>query len=335
LPESTTETYQARTRNAGQRRRQQHKAQRAATKQASTKDKKNESTTSRPTTCSILNPSKPKKRHGITITSDTVNHVSSVFAAPPLSHPDSTPEPITHSSLPAHAFWTANAVVDPSTGTAMEYPQLKLDEDSKLWLAAPSREMDCLAQGKQPDMPTGSKMMHFLDHRNLPAGRKATYLRIVAAIKLHKVETHRIRFTVGGNRIDYYLSTPTADLETIKLLLNSTVSTRNAKMLTADIAFFYLGTPMDRYEYMRIPAKDIPANIMEQYNLDPPWTCPHRDSKRYVWPSTSRHLSLQPPRPALGPFRLYASQAHTGIFPSCHPSCHLLPRGQQLCHQVC
>jgi len=43
LPESPTETYQARTRNAGQRRRQQHKAQRAATKQASTKDKKNES----------------------------------------------------------------------------------------------------------------------------------------------------------------------------------------------------------------------------------------------------------------------------------------------------
>jgi hypothetical protein len=26
---------------------------------------------------------------------------------------------------------------------------------------------------------------------------------------------------------------------------------------------------MDRYEYMRIPAKDIPADIMEQYNLAP------------------------------------------------------------------
>ena len=38
-------------------------------------------------------------------------------------------------------------------------------------------------------------------------------------------------------------------------------------MLTADIEIFYLGTLMDRYEYMRIPAKDIPADIMEQYNL--------------------------------------------------------------------
>ena len=45
---------------------------------------------------------------------------------------------------------------------------------------------------------------------------------------MHKVETHRIRFTVGGNRIDYKgkASTPTANLETIKLLLNSTVSKR-------------------------------------------------------------------------------------------------------------
>ena len=35
-------------------------------------------------------------------------------------------------------------------------------------------------------------------------------------------------------------------------------------MLTADIIKkIYLGTPMDRYEYMRIPAKDIPADIME------------------------------------------------------------------------
>jgi hypothetical protein len=192
-----------------------------------------------------------------------------VFAEPPPSHPKSLPEPITHSSLPAHAFWSANAVVDPSTGIAKEYPQLKLGEDSKIRLAAASREIGCLAQGKEPAMPTGSNTMHFLDHRNLPAGCKATYLRVFTAIKMHKVETHRVRFTVGGNRIDYKgkVSTPTANLETIKILLNSSVSTSNAKMLTTDNEIFYLGTPMDCYEYMRIPAKDTPANIMEQYNL--------------------------------------------------------------------
>jgi len=88
---------------------------------------------------------------------------------------------------------------------------------------------------------------------------------------MHKVETHRIRFTVGGNRIDYKgkVSTPTANLETLKILLNSTVSTPNTKMLTSCIENFYPGTPTDRYEYMRIPAKDIPADIMEQYNPAP------------------------------------------------------------------
>jgi hypothetical protein len=140
-----SKTYQARTSNAGQRRRQRHKAQRAATKQAIKQKKKNESTTSRPTTRSVSNPSKPKKRHGTKITSHTVNHVSSVFAEPPPSHPTPTPEPINHFSMPVHAFWTANAAVDPSTGTAMEYPQLKLGEGSKLWLAAASRESGCLA----------------------------------------------------------------------------------------------------------------------------------------------------------------------------------------------
>jgi hypothetical protein len=195
----------------------------------------------------------------------------------------------------------------------MEYPQLKLGEDSKLWLAAASREIGRLAHGKQPDMPTGSNTMHFLDHRDLPAGRKATYLRIVAAIKMHKVETHRIRFTVGGGRIDYKgkVSTPTATLETIKILLNSTVSTPNAKMLTADIKFFYLGTPMDRYEYMRIPAKDIPANIMEQYNLAP---LVHNSHVLTKIRKGMYGLSLQPPCPALG-LSDYTPVKHTpGLF---------------------
>jgi hypothetical protein len=39
--------------------------------------------------------------------------------------------------------------------------------------------------------------------------------------------------------------------------------------MTVDIKDFYLNTPMDRYEYMKIPVKDIPRCIMQQYNLAP------------------------------------------------------------------
>jgi hypothetical protein len=102
-----------------------------------------------------------------------------------------------------------------------------------------------------------------------PADRTTTYLRIVAALKSNKTEPKRICFTVGGNRIDYKgnVSTPTADLMTVKCLLNSVVSTNNAEFMTIDIKDFYLNTPMNRYEYMRIPVKDIPATIMTQYKL--------------------------------------------------------------------
>ena len=37
--------------------------------------------------------------------------------------------------------------------------------------------------------------------------------------------------------------------------------------MTMDIKDFYLNNPMERYEYMHIPIKDIPQCIMEQYHL--------------------------------------------------------------------
>ncbi len=46
--------------------------------------------------------------------------------------------------------------------------------------------------------------------------------------------------------------TPTANLLTVKLLINSTISTTGAKFMTMDIKDFYLNTPMAQYEYMRL-----------------------------------------------------------------------------------
>ena len=37
--------------------------------------------------------------------------------------------------------------------------------------------------------------------------------------------------------------------------------------MTADLKDFYLGTPMERYKYMRIPVKIIPSNIFDLYKL--------------------------------------------------------------------
>ena len=52
-----------------------------------------------------------------------------------------------------------------------------------------------------------------------------------------------------------------------KILINSTLSTPGAKWLGLDIKNYYLGTPMDNYEYMFIPINQIPQEIIDHYNL--------------------------------------------------------------------
>jgi len=78
-----------------------------------------------------------------------------------------------------------------------------------------------------------------------------------------------VRITAGGNLIEYpsELTTRTADLTTSKILWNSVLSTEGAKFMGIDISNFYLGTTMDRYEYMKMPLALFPDHIVKQYNL--------------------------------------------------------------------
>jgi hypothetical protein len=71
--------------------------------------------------------------------------------------------------------------------------------------------------------------------------------------KPNKTEKERGRLTVGGYRLDYTreVATSTADITTFKILINSTLSTEDADMM--DIKNYYVGTPLPRYEYMRLP----------------------------------------------------------------------------------
>lgn len=76
---------------------------------------------------------------------------------------------------------------------------------------------------------------------------------------------------MGGNLIDHpgEVSTPTADTTTAKMVINSTISTPDARYMCGDIKNFYLGTPMERYEYMKIPIALIPTEIIKEYTLTP------------------------------------------------------------------
>ena len=61
--------------------------------------------------------------------------------------------------------------------------------------------------------------------------------------------------------------TPTADILTVKSLLNSVVSTPGAKFFTIDISNVYLNTPLRRKEYVRMKLSDFHESVVEHYKL--------------------------------------------------------------------
>ena len=159
--------------------------------------------------------------------------------------------------------------INPDTGKIAEYRELSQSSDGVIWRRSNAEEIGRLAQGY--GAIKGTNTIFFIPITAIPKGRKPAYLRAVSAYRPEKAIPHGVRWTVGGDQIDYPddVSTKTADLTTAKLLFNSVVSTPNAKFLSADLKDFYLGTPMSRYEYMRIPIWMLPDDIIEQYNLTP------------------------------------------------------------------
>ena len=63
------------------------------------------------------------------------------------------------------------------------------------------------------------------------------------------------------------VGTPRAELLLIKIMLNSVISTPEARFMTIDISKFYLNTPMTRYDYLKLKLSNIPDKIIKLYNL--------------------------------------------------------------------
>ena len=63
------------------------------------------------------------------------------------------------------------------------------------------------------------------------------------------------------------MGTPAADMLSVKLLLNSIVSTLGAKFFTTDISNFYLTKPINSKEYFRLKLSDMPEDVVKYYNL--------------------------------------------------------------------
>ena len=111
-----------------------------------------------------------------------------------------------------------------------------------------------------------------------PQRPKITYANFVCDIKLSKNETHRVRLTVGGDKLAYDgdklaydgdPSSPAISLLDLKIHLNFVISDarKGACYLTADIINYYLNNPMANFQYMLIHIKDIPHKLVVEYSL--------------------------------------------------------------------
>ncbi len=133
------------------------------------------------------------------------------------------------------------AVLDDETGDLLEYCHLmKHPKYKDIWTKSFSKEIVHLA--------TTTETIFFINKSQIPPEERrgdVTYGRIVCVYCDGKKDKYRTCITMGGNLIKYPgdCGTPTADLLTVKLLLNSVTSTPNAKFMTLDLKDFYLMTP--------------------------------------------------------------------------------------------
>jgi len=183
-----------------------------------------------------------------------------------------TPHQMSMRRLPMMWFCEmANAVIGEG-GELLEYKQLIANPKTReTWTHSYGNEIGLLAQG-MPGCNTGTNTIVFICKNQVPKeqAKDVTYGLITTLIRAEKIdEPNRTRLVAGGNRVHYPgdAGTPTTDLLTIKLLINSIISTAGAKFMTIDIKDFYLNTAMARYEYMRLRIADMPEDVIEHYNL--------------------------------------------------------------------
>ena len=162
-----------------------------------------------------------------------------------------------------------NAVPDEVTGQLLEYRHLIKGPDAHIWKRGFANDLGRLAQGVGTRMKSGTNTVFFVHPSKIPKDKKVTYAKLVADLRPLKKETHRVRVTLGGDKLPYEgpTATQSASLVLVKTHLNSVISTENAKYATLDISDYFYGTPMKTYEYVRIKLDIIPQEIVDQYNL--------------------------------------------------------------------
>lgn len=103
-------------------------------------------------------------------------------------------------------------------------------------------------------MKFSTNAIFFIQLSKTLKGKKVTCVKLVSTIRPLKEEVNRVRVTVEGDRLEYdsFTNTVSTALSTVKIHLNSAISTPRAWCCAADVKHFYCGTPItnpDDYKY--------------------------------------------------------------------------------------
>ena len=176
-----------------------------------------------------------------------------------------------YSLFPKHkAYATGGTIWDPELNKMAHYRDLFIHPNPEIqrrWMESGENEFGRLFQGYKE--VNGMDVLEWIHHDEVPKDKIVTYARYTVAFRPEKLEKYRTRITAGGDRLPYDgdVATYTASLETVKLVINSTISTPGARMFTGDVGNMYLYSLLKNPEYVRFKADQIPPNIIEKYNL--------------------------------------------------------------------
>ena len=152
---------------------------------------------------------------------------------------------------------SVNHVYD-DNGKNQSIDELLKEKMKPTWKIGLSNEIRRLEQGGG-DRVAGTNTIDFVHKSEVPANKKVTYANFICNYRPLKTEPHRVRLTVGGDKIDcpYDAGSSAASLLEKKLILKITISDakKGARFLSAELKDHFLASPMEENEYTQIQAR--------------------------------------------------------------------------------
>jgi hypothetical protein len=153
---------------------------------------------------------------------------------------------ITHWASSACTINRAASVFDENTGNFLEWRQLCTHPTlSVTWNTSYANKLGRLCQGIRTSPNKGKHLkgtntLFPIPYDKIPSNRRReiTYSKVISKVRPEKGDNaDRTPITIGRNNIAYPgdVGTPTGSIELIKLLVNSVLSQRNARLATMDL----------------------------------------------------------------------------------------------------